>query len=179
MKTSQILGPLPSLLAMPSTWYAEVAVPNINPDGNDFLLKPPRSSWSSENGGLVDEATAARIVSKRKQRICLAAIFSDSSQKRWTNRGKRIEERRGAVCVLWGETGVSIYRFKKGCEKNSGILFGFWFTHWLIEELCVFKVFFSLYFFEEKEIVFLRFFFSFIFLRKKNCVFKVYLFIYF
>lgn len=50
MKTSQMLGPRPSLWAIPSTWYADVAVPNKNPLGKVSLLNPPvskRTVWGS------------------------------------------------------------------------------------------------------------------------------------
>lgn len=39
---SQMEGPLPSLSAMPSTWYADDAVPNTNPVGKSARLSPFR-----------------------------------------------------------------------------------------------------------------------------------------
>lgn len=38
---SQMEGPRPLVDAAPSTWYADVAVPNTNPLGNDARLSPP------------------------------------------------------------------------------------------------------------------------------------------
>ena len=35
VKVSQMLGPLPSLLAAPSIWYDAVLVPNRKPGGNE------------------------------------------------------------------------------------------------------------------------------------------------
>ena len=38
---SQVEGPRPLVDAAPSTWYADVAVPNTKPLGNDARLSPP------------------------------------------------------------------------------------------------------------------------------------------
>lgn len=42
-KASQMLGPRPPCLAIPSTWYADAAVPKTNPAGNARRLSPPAS----------------------------------------------------------------------------------------------------------------------------------------
>lgn len=47
---SQPVGPLPSLLAAPSTWYAAVATPNLNPFGN-FRLGNIAVGWGANQLG--------------------------------------------------------------------------------------------------------------------------------
>src|SRR5918998_650537 len=58
VKVSQMLGPLPSLLAAPSIWYAAVLVPKRNPGGN-------RGSGESPTGTMCHVAVEIRRGSSR------------------------------------------------------------------------------------------------------------------
>jgi len=61
MKRSQMLGPRPSLWAIPSTWYADVAVPNKKPFGKVSLLKPPVSKRTVSGSAAASAPAAHRI----------------------------------------------------------------------------------------------------------------------
>ena len=57
-------GPLPALSVIPSTWYADDAVPNKNPFGKLSLLSPPVSSPppSAPSSGPSSDAAARHSI---------------------------------------------------------------------------------------------------------------------
>lgn len=69
-KASHMLGPRPSLSAMPSTWYADAAVPNTNPFGKLRRLSPPVQPPSLPLSSLAPALTASRSSNASTQRLC-------------------------------------------------------------------------------------------------------------
>ena len=91
-----MLGPRPSLWAMPSTWYADVAVPNTKPFGNLSLLSPPLSKLTlsalAHWNWITPTPTPTTTLITKNNRIVIAPllIFNIHTQKErwcWDNEG--------------------------------------------------------------------------------------------
>lgn len=87
-KASHMLGPRSSLSAMPSTWYADAAVPNTNPFGKLRRLSPPvhpaASSPASTPPPLPLSPEAPAAYGKQKQQREYATLHAAATMASWT-----------------------------------------------------------------------------------------------